>query len=414
MRSRTVLRRSDQVIPLLPIRRRLYHEVSFVTNGKPTDVLEYRSSRSSPEPPSPDAILLQVHHVPWNPADVNVVQGNYPSPYPSGEDFGAKFRSSSVFSECKVAGSEGYGCIEEVLPSGDSTTTSTTPFKVGSWVTFALPGLGTLRSTMWLPPEALLPIRRGSELFEGETATAASVASASCLFQLGGTAWRMLSDFVKLKPGDVVIQNAGNSGVGILASQLAKRIESDVKVVSMVRRGDRTGEAVDELKSYLHCEGKADLVLFEEDLIEHREAFKAVKSELCRLSSRPPTLALNSVGGASSNLLLQLLGEGATHVTYGGMSKQPVSLATSQLIFKDIKAVGYWNSRWMAQRSSILEKFEMLDELVDAFLDDKLHVPPVEVFSLSDVKDALHYGEGQSKEPIRRKTVFDCREANGN
>jgi len=36
------------------------------------------------------------------------------------------------------------------------------------------------------------------------------------------TAYRMLKDFVQLKPGDTVIQNGGNSAVGQLVIQLCK------------------------------------------------------------------------------------------------------------------------------------------------------------------------------------------------
>ena len=36
------------------------------------------------------------------------------------------------------------------------------------------------------------------------------------------TAYRMLKDFVKLKPGDTVIQNGANSAVGQAVIQIAK------------------------------------------------------------------------------------------------------------------------------------------------------------------------------------------------
>lgn len=36
------------------------------------------------------------------------------------------------------------------------------------------------------------------------------------------TAYRMLKDFVPLKPGDTVIQNGGNSAVGQMVIQLCK------------------------------------------------------------------------------------------------------------------------------------------------------------------------------------------------
>lgn len=47
------------------------------------------------------------------------------------------------------------------------------------------------------------------------------------------TAYRMLKDFVPLKPGDTVIQNGGNSAVGQMVIQLCK--VWNYKSVSVVR-----------------------------------------------------------------------------------------------------------------------------------------------------------------------------------
>ena len=47
------------------------------------------------------------------------------------------------------------------------------------------------------------------------------------------TAYRMLKDFVELKPGDTIIQNGGNSAVGQMVIQLCK--EWNYKSVSVVR-----------------------------------------------------------------------------------------------------------------------------------------------------------------------------------
>ena len=57
--------------------------------------------------------------------------------------------------------------------------------------------------------------------------------------------FRMLIDFIKLKPGDVVIQNGANSAVGQAVMQIARTM--DVKTVNVVR--DR--EDIDELKQRL-------------------------------------------------------------------------------------------------------------------------------------------------------------------
>ena len=58
------------------------------------------------------------------------------------------------------------------------------------------------------------------------------------------TALRMLEGFVSLTPGDWVVQNASNSGVGRCIIQLAR--EMGVKTVNFVRRPDAV--------SYTHLE----------------------------------------------------------------------------------------------------------------------------------------------------------------
>src|SRR5881227_3786709 len=57
------------------------------------------------------------------------------------------------------------------------------------------------------------------------------------------TAWRMLHDFVELKPGDWLIQNAANSGAGRAVIHITK--ELGYKTVNIVRRA----ELIDELRA---------------------------------------------------------------------------------------------------------------------------------------------------------------------
>ncbi len=70
----------------------------------------------------------------------------------------------------------------------------------------------------------------------------------------------MLRQFVQLSPGDVVVQNGANSGVGEAVIQMARKM--GLVSVNIVR--DRDG--IEELKSYLKELG-ADHVWTEE---EHR------------------------------------------------------------------------------------------------------------------------------------------------
>ena len=61
------------------------------------------------------------------------------------------------------------------------------------------------------------------------------------------TRYRMLEDFVALKAGDVVVQNAANSMVGQTVIQLCKL--KGVKTINLVRARPDLGATVDYLKS---------------------------------------------------------------------------------------------------------------------------------------------------------------------
>lgn len=377
---------------------RCYHEVSFAHHGEPSDVLHYRADANlTDEDPSllqeheeQKLVRVQILHAPWNPADVNTVQGRYPL------DKGqwSKLSRSRYFDGDMVIGSEGLGKIENKTKDGATTS---------DLVTVGWPGLGTLRSSLWVPKSTLL--RVPNALYD-------KTGPAGCaLFQLGGTALRMLSDFVTLEPGEVVVQNAGNSGVGLFASQLARSSKAcglDNPMVSLVREGDRSDREMQELVDYLTSVGKNALVVTEERLAD-KDAVKDFQSELRDLSPTDtlPRLALNAVGGSSAKLLLKVLGTGGTMVTYGGMSGKGVEVGTPQLIFKDVRVMGYWHSHWMMAHSQE-DKQYMVDALVKAVLEDGVECPPVQTFPLHNLQAGLHWQSRQSA--IRKKLVWDCQE----
>jgi trans-2-enoyl-CoA reductase len=426
---------------------RSYHEVSFAAAGEPLDVLEYHrlaryATDDMDDPPHADEsiaatgtgstnnmntanttwVRVDMKHAAWNPADANTVQGKYPSPYSmatttSTKDKAALFnslRQSRFLPGHTVAGSEGWGQVSEVVVPrhdndnnnniDDDDSPDSLP-QVGDWVTMGQPSLGTFRSSLWLPADAVLSVSRGAEL------EATLGPRAATLFQLGGTALNLLRTFVDLEPGDVVVQNAGNSGVGFMTSQLVAALYPQVSVVSIVRRGNKTAEQMDEMQEYLTETGKNSIIGPQEDLLQDRSAVADFKARIRETtgSDRPPRLALNTVGGESSDLLLQLLGPGGTHVTYGGMSQKPVTVATPQLIFKDVRLRGYWHSAWMIQKS-LAERRALVDDLVDLVLEGQLDCPPAEVFALTDVLHGIRSGATQSNQVVRSKIVLDCQE----
>jgi trans-2-enoyl-CoA reductase len=374
---------------------RQYHELSWRADdhGEPMEVLKYCSDSSilDDDPPSTtgDLVKIEMLHAPWNPADVNTVQGKYPSPYLSKRD--KPLINSRYFYDHLVPGSEGIGRISKSLNSEG--------LPQGSLVAIGDPGLGTFRSSLWAAEPSLLRITK--------TFLEKAGPSASTVNQLGGTALRMLSDFVQLKPGSIVLQNAGNSAVGLMVSQLSYALFG-TSTVSLVRRGSKSQQEFEDLVHYLETEGKNAMVVAEEDL-ENKEVMKQFQTRLKNLSDNGdlPKLALNAVGGESAKKMLRALNNSGTLVTYGGMSGQPVITANPQLIFKDLSLVGYWHSRWMTQNSK-KAKQAMIDQLSKLLIEGKIKCPPVRVFPLHDFQVALGWQATQGA--IRSKLVLDCHE----
>src|SRR5210317_80029 len=189
-----------------------------------------------------------------------------------------------------------------------------------------------------------------------------------------------------------------------MASQIA--CSKGLVMVSLVRRGSKSQAEYDQLVEYLMTAGKNTLVVAEEDLFD-KESSQKFKAQLKHMtaSGALPKLGLNAVGGESAKILIRTLDDGGTLVTYGGMSAQPVVVGTPQLIFKNIKAVGFWHSRWMIQQSQA-KKQEMMNDLSNAVLEKSIVCPPVKVFPLQNIREALHWQSRQAS--IRQKLVWDC------
>ena len=172
--------------------------------GNPTDVLELIDI---PEPPQPDAgqALIGVEFVPINHNDLLLIKGTFhwtPSlPY--------------------VVGNEGVGRVLAVGPTVSAV-------KVGDRVVLPLYSntwqervLVSARGLFPLPPEA--DVQQLSMLRINPTAAAL-----------------MLSEYVDLRPGDWVIQNPSNSGVGRAVIAFGKA--RGLRLINLVRRQEAVAE----------------------------------------------------------------------------------------------------------------------------------------------------------------------------
>ncbi|XP_076790221.1 enoyl-[acyl-carrier-protein] reductase, mitochondrial isoform X2 [Arvicanthis niloticus] len=277
---------------------------------------------------------------PINPSDINMIQGNY----------------GLLPKLPAVGGNEGVG---QVIAVGSSVS----GLKPGDWVIPANAGLGTWRTEAVFSEEAMIGIPKDIPL-----QSAATLGVNPC------TAYRMLVDFEQLQPGDSVIQNASNSGVGQAVIQIASALR--LKTINVVRDRPDIKKLTDRLKDL-----GADYVLTEEEL--RMPETKAIFKDLPL-----PRLALNCVGGKSSTELLRHLAPGGTMVTYGGMAKQPVTASMSLLIFKDLKLRGFWLSQWKKNHSP--EEFkELILILCNLIRQGQLTAPACSEVPLQDYQQAL-------------------------
>ena len=182
------------------------------------------------------------------------------------------------------------------------------------------------------------------------------------------TAWRMLKDF-GIKEGEWFIQNGANSGVGRAAIQFGRMW--GLKSIAVVR--GRPGEEGERLKRELEELG-ANKVVSDEQLME-----KSFKDRVNEWTGRDKiSLGLNCVGGDAAMAMAKVLSTGAHMVTYGAMSKSPMRVGASMLIFKDIKFDGFWVSRWADQHPE--EKKGTVESILQLIRENKFKdVPMVEV-----------------------------------
>lgn len=306
--------------------------------GEPADVLHFTTETINQ--PGTDQVSVKWLLAPVNPADINTIQGKYPSkpPLPA------------------IPGNEGVG---EIITVGSNVKN----LSIGDRVIPNGLNLGTWRTHANYNSVELMKIPKDFGTVE-----------ASMLNVNPCTAYRMLKDFISLKPGDTVIQNGGNSAVGQMVIQLCK--VWNYRTVSVVR--DRPN--IQELKEQLKSMG-ADEILTEAD-IKKTQIFKSKKLPA-------PKLALNCICGQNALEVLRHLAHGGIMVTYGGMSREPMTVPTSALIFKDISLKGFWMTAWTKANMDSKERRVMFDELGALFRQKKLKAPPHKLVPFSQYQEAV-------------------------
>ncbi|KAL0129716.1 hypothetical protein PUN28_001761 [Cardiocondyla obscurior] len=306
--------------------------------GDPVEVLQITTQAI--EQPADDQVSVKWLLSPVNPSDINTIQGKYPS------------RPSLP----AVPGNEGVGEIVAVgsnvqnLHVGDKVVPNGPNF--GIWRTQAN---YNFKDVMKLPNDVDLVV-------------ASMINVNPC------SAYRMLKDFISLKSGDTVIQNGGNSAVGQQVIQLCKIW--NYKSINIVR--DRPN--IKELKNQLTTLGATEVLTEEE--VRNTQLFKSKKLPA-------PKLALNCIGGQSAHEVMRHLDHSGTMVTYGGMSREPLTVPIAALIFKNISVKGFWMTAWTKANMESQERMDMFQNLAGFFRDKKLQPPPYKLVPFSEYQEAI-------------------------
>lgn len=327
----------------------------FHAFGSPEEVLELGPAPGGEIPPGPGEVRVSMRYSPVNPADINLIEGTYGvrPPLPA------------------VPGNEGVGIVEAIgegvsgLEPGDAVV--------------PLTGGGNWNRSRVVPARDAFKLPPGIDLKQ-----------ASMLRVNPVTAWQLLHDCRKLEPGETVLQNAANSGVGRAVIQLAR--ENGWRTVNFVRRESLIGE--------LSSLG-ADHVF-----LDSQEGAENARVVLESSSESPAPLALNAVGGDSALRLMDLLSPNGTHVTYGAMSRRSLKVPNKFLIFKNITVRGLWVSRWFHD-TPLDKRTAVLSRLAHMMVDGRLGIAVDEVYPLEEVKEAV----AQASQSGRNgKILIDCGE----
>jgi NADPH:quinone reductase-like Zn-dependent oxidoreductase len=284
-------------------------------------------------PPSPDEVVIDIEAAPVEPSDLYIIAGIYgvlpPLPH--------------------LLGIQGVGRVSAVgrnvkhLKEGDRTIT---PLFTPSWVE----RINT--NTSWLRP---LP--------NGD------VSQLSMLGINPATAYLLVTEFVQLKPGDWLLQNAANSSVGRAVIAIAK--SRGIKTVNFVRRP----ELIEEIKAL-----GGDVVLVDGEDVPKRVAEATDKA--------PIRLALDGVGESATENFLNSIAPYATVVVWSAMSGKPFSVFGPPFLFRDQTIRGMWIYNWY-QTLGPEKLTAMFAELAQLVASGALSFPVAGRFSFDKYLDAL-------------------------
>lgn len=278
--------------------------------------------------------LIEVLAAPINPSDVLTLTGLYGilPPLPA------------------IGGNEGVGRVVELGPNTDKPA-------IGQTVLLPV-GCGTWSTHVVAPAKRLMPLPNDAD-----------PKQLAMMTVNPPTALLMLREFVDLKPGDWVMQNVANSGVGSYLIQIAKM--RGLKTVNVVRR-EGAVQGVKDLGG--------DVVLVDGEKLGKRAAEATGGARIM--------LGIDAVGGSATDRLAGSLAEGAVLVNYGMMGGEPCEISPASFVFRDITLRGFWLAKWFRSASPEQQQ-EVFGEIAKGIISGKLHARIDATYPVEDIKKAV-------------------------
>jgi len=296
--------------------------------GEPADVLV---PADSPVPePAAGEVRIRMQLAPIHNHDLWTIRGQY----------GYKPRLPAI------GGSQGLGVVDAIGEGVEG-------LQLGQRVT-AASGRGTWAEYFVASAKMVIPM---PDAIPDELAAQLVAMPLSAL---------MLLEFLRVEPGQWIVQNAANGAVGKTLAMLAAA--RGVHVLSLVRRDAGVAE--------MAAAGVGNVVSTEAP--EWRKQAKAI------LGENRAHAAVDSVGGQASADLLSLLGEDGVLVSFGSMSGEPMLVPSGDMIFRHITVKGFWGSR-VSREMSVADKRRLVGELIQRAIDGELKLP---VDAIHDLEDA--------------------------
>jgi NADPH:quinone reductase-like Zn-dependent oxidoreductase len=179
----------------------------------------------------------------------------------------------------------------------------------------------------------------------------------------------MLLEFLQVKPGQWIVQNAANGAVGKALAMLAKA--RGVHYLNLVRRD----AGVSEMEA-LGIENTISTA--------SEDWAKQVKA---RVGEGVVAAAVDSVGGTASGELMKLLSENGTLVSFGSMTGEAMQIGSGDVIFKQATVKGFWGSK-VSQAMAPEDKRRLVGELLTLAAKGGLSLPVDGVYGLDQVAEA--------------------------